>query len=131
MTVDHVHDGDTLWAVDSAGEKIKIRLIGVNTPEVTEPAECYSAEATTELIRLAPTASVVWAVPDREPTDRYGRELLYLWTADGTFINYELVEGGFGVALRVRPNDRYFSELKDAESSARAAGLGLWGACDR
>jgi micrococcal nuclease len=131
LTVDHVHDGDTLWAIDATGEPVKIRLIGVDTPEVSDPIECYAGQARDRLTELAPKKSMLWAIEDQEPVDRYGRALLYLWTEDGTFINLELVADGFGVALRVRPNDHFYPELKAAESSAKAEERGLWGACSR
>lgn len=34
---------------------------------------------------------VVW---DAEPTDRYGRDLVHLWTTDGTWVNGILLAEG-------------------------------------
>ena len=64
-----------------------------------------------------------------EKSDAYGRLLLYLWTSTGRFINFTLIAEGFGTALMVPPNDRYYPELRHAEALAGAQGLGLWASC--
>ncbi len=66
---------------------------------------------------------------DEDPFDRYDRLLLYLWTDDDVLINLSLVADGFGEAIRVGGNDRYFDLLRAAERDAQAAGLGMWGSC--
>lgn len=125
-TVTYVHDGDTIYLDDE-----KVRLIGVDTPEVGEHAECYGDEAR-ELARdLLPDGSTVWAIDDRERFDHYDRELLYVFTEDGIFVNLELVELGSAVAIRVGANDAYWPQLRAAERAAQDAGLGMWGACGR
>lgn len=129
VTVDYVHDGDTLFVVSASGERLKVRLIGVDTPEVGDGAECFGTEATDYLRVLLPVGSTAWVTPDAEALDRYGRSLFYLWTADGTFTNHALVAGGYGTALRIDPNDAYWPELSEAEAQAQNAGLGLWGGC--
>lgn len=137
MRVVSVHDGDTLTlqtdapdgvVVDSSAPVI-VRLIGIDTPEVYPVLECYGDEATAELKRLAPVGSTLLVAHDTGLLDRYDRSLFYLWTADGTFINLSLVDEGFAEAIEVQPNVAHFGELKDAESAARDADRGMWGAC--
>lgn len=123
-TVTYVHDGDTIYL---DGEKV--RLIGIDTPEVGESAECYGEEAR-ELARdLLPEGQRVWAIEDRDPYDHYDRWLLYVFTEDGIFVNLELVELGAAEAIRVGGNDAYWPELRDAQRSAQGMGLGMWGSC--
>lgn len=136
MLVDYVHDGDTLFLlpVDAAGnatgsDRVKVRLIGLDTPEVSDVPECFGQEATEQLRAMLPEGSAVWARADREPADTYGRSLLYLWTADGRFVNYELVAGGAAETLTVPPNDANADLLLAAETAARSSGAGRWGAC--
>ncbi len=136
MTVEHVHDGDTLFlrtdqpnALVPSTDAVKVRLIGIDTPEVGDGAECYGDEATLALRTLVPDGSTVWITADREPTDRFGRSLFYLWSDDGRFVNYELVEGGAAESLVIPPNDAYYPLLRAAEDAATAAGSGRWGAC--
>jgi micrococcal nuclease len=128
-TVNYVHDGDTLFLTTPADANLKVRLIGVDTPEVGDSAECYGDEATELLRSLLPEGSEVVVAPDVEPFDRYGRSLLYVFTPDGTFVNFELVRQGAGEALRVGENDAYYPELVEAQDAAADAALGIWGAC--
>lgn len=130
-TVAYVHDGDTLF-LDTPGGEVKVRLIGIDSPELADDdtaQECYGPEAAAELRRLLPEGTTVWALEDREPSDRYGRALLYLFTGDGVFVNRAMVLAGAAEAIRVGDNDRYWPELQDAERDARTAEVGMWLVC--
>lgn len=130
-TVTYVHDGDTLYLDDGSGET-KVRLIGIDAPELADrdtAEECFGPEATGILRMMLPEGAEVWTTHDVEAQDRFGRELLYLFTEDGTFVNRALVLAGAGEAIRVGPNDRYWPELQEAEADARTAGAGMWGVC--
>lgn len=122
-----ITDGDTLRLVVD-GEELRVRLTGVDTPELRD-AECFANEATDALAALAPVGSRIAYEYDEEERDQYDRELMYLFTADGTFINLELVEGGYARELHYSPNYRYRDQIEAAEAEAQAAGVGLWGAC--
>ncbi|TFD46050.1 thermonuclease [Cryobacterium sp. TMT1-2-1] len=136
MTVEHVHDGDTLFlrtnqpnAFVATTDTVKVRLVGIDTPEVGDRAECFGDEATRQLRTLLPDGSVTWITADSDPVDQYGRSLFYLWTEDGRFVNYELVAAGAAESLMIEPNDAYYPLLLAAEDAAAAAGAGMWGAC--
>lgn len=122
-----ITDGDTLRLVVD-GEELRVRLTGVDTPEL-RGSECFADEATDALARLAPVGSRIAFEYDEEERDRYDRELMYLFTSEGTFINLALVEGGYGRELHYSPNFRYRDQIESAEAAAQAAGAGLWGAC--
>lgn len=123
--VEYVHDGDTLFLDDGR----KVRLLGINTPEISDPPECYGAEATALLRALLPKGTPVWVAHDREPLDRYGRSLLFVYTDDGTNVNLELLSQGAATVEMYTPNLLLQDEARAAEDTARAAGLGLWGRC--
>ena len=127
-TVVSVTDGDTL-RLDVDGRELRVRLIGIDTPEVYPEVECFGPEAEAALAALAPPGSTIGFTYDRDPRDQYDRELLYLFTAEGTSINLELVAQGFAQAVLFEPNDRYWNELQAAERAAQDARLGLWGSC--
>lgn len=132
MTVVSVWDGDTLRAVPGDGAdtgEVRVRLLGIDTPELTPDEECWSLEARGALLDLLPVGSTAWGVADRDPVDRYERRLLYLWTDDGRFVNYELVAAGAAESLLVAPNGAHIDVFRQAEASARAAGIGRWGGC--
>ena len=136
MTVEYVHDGDTLFlradqpnALVATTDDVKVRLLGIDTPEVGDRAECFGDQATEQLRALLPEGSRTWVAADQDPTDRYGRSLFYLWTEDGRFVNYELVSGGAAESLTIAPNDAHFPLLRAAEEAAVSAGAGRWGVC--
>ncbi len=131
-TVVEVIDGDTV-VVDLAGRQETLRLIGVDTPETVDPdqpPECWGAEASAHTHKLLPPGTAVRLTRDVEARDRYDRLLVYLHRAeDGTFVNLELVEGGWADDYPYPPNTAHQRDLALAVSRARAQGLGLWGAC--
>jgi micrococcal nuclease len=72
-------DGDTV-VIEQNGAPVKVRLIGVDTPETVHPnrpVEAYGREAsrfTTNLLK----GEAVYLEHDHQKTDRYGRTLAYL-----------------------------------------------------
>ncbi len=124
-TIEYVHDGDTLFLTDGR----KVRLLGVDTPEVGENLECYGDEATALLRSLLPEGTHVRVLADTQALDQYGRSLLLLWQDDATFVNLALIQQGAAEAVVLEPNLLYASEFEAAEDAAQAAGLGLWGTC--
>ncbi|HET8957261.1 MAG TPA: thermonuclease family protein [Microcella sp.] len=122
-----ITDGDTLRLVVD-GEELRVRLTGIDTPELRE-SECFADEARDALAALAPVGSRIAFEYDDEQRDQYDRELMYLYAADGTFINLALVEGGYARELHYSPNYRYRDQIESADADALAAGAGLWGAC--
>lgn len=132
--VRHV-DGDTVWlrgrapGVLAEAADTKVRILEIDTPEVFGHRECYGEQASDFAARRLPLGAVVWTLPDRGLKDRYGRTLLYLWTADGSFYDEDAVREGYARAVLFAPNDRYIALLRMAETDARSAARGLWGAC--
>jgi micrococcal nuclease len=120
-------DGDTLW-LSRIG---KVRLIGVDTPEVYGQVECYGREASAFVKRLLPLGARVSYTLDVEERDRYGRALAYVYTGDGRFLNLVLVQRGYAQPLTIPPNDRFAGRFVAAARKARARRVGLWapGAC--
>jgi micrococcal nuclease len=131
-TVIEVVDGDTL-DVRLAGERERIRLLGVDTPETVKPdspVECYGPEASAHLRDLLAPGTDVLLQRDRQARDRFGRLLVYLWRAsDRRFVNQTLLEDGYAQLLVIEPNTARRPALAAAERSARAARRGLWGSC--
>ncbi|WP_310270321.1 thermonuclease family protein [Haloactinomyces albus] len=137
--VRRIVDGDTVeLAALAAGtalagtSPVEVRLLEIDTPETrdpSEPVQCYGREAAAHLTELIPVGSTVWVQRDEELKDQYDRYLLYLWNAEGTFVNLEMVRGGFAEAELYQPNDKYWDRISAAEVDARSAGENLWGVC--
>ncbi len=136
LTVRYVYDGDTLQLqakqpgphVDTTA-KIRVRLIGIDTPEVHPTTECFGPEAADRMRALAPVGSSLWVAPDQDGWDRYGRRLFFVWTPSGRLLNYDLVAEGYAEPVRIRPNVTLWPLLQRAGAQAKAAKRGLWAAC--
>ena len=124
-TIEYVHDGDTLFLDDGR----KVRMLGINTPEIGDNLECYGDEATNLLRLLLPEGTHVWVIPDIEPLDQYGRSLLFIYRDDATNINLEMLRQGAAEVEMYSPNLLLQADIEAAESAAIAAGAGMWGAC--
>ncbi len=123
--VEYVHDGDTLFLTDGR----KVRLLGIDTPEIGEHAECWGDVATQRLRSVLPEGTHVRTVADVRPLDKYGRSLLFLFTDDGALVNLDLVREGYAETVVLEPNVLWAAEFEAAEDTAQAAGLGIWTAC--
>jgi micrococcal nuclease len=115
-------DGDTLW-LSGIG---KVRLIGVDTPEVYGQAECYGHEASAFVERLLPLGSRVSYRLGVDPRDRYGRALAYVYLNDGRLLNMVLVRRGYAQPMTIPPNVELADRFAAAARSARRRGAGLW-----
>ncbi len=124
-TIEFVVDGDTVFLDDGR----KVRLLGIDTPEVGDNLECYGDEATAMLRQLLPEGAPVWVLPDIDPLDQYGRSLLFIYTDAATNVNLELVRRGAAEVVQYDPNVLLQDELRAAEREAQSVGAGLWGSC--
>ena len=131
-TVLRIVDGDTVDVVDDTRGKLRIRIIGLDTPETVKPAHavaCGGPEAT-EFARenLAGQRVAVITDPTQDLHDRYGRTLAYLVKAGNWDYSVEAVRAGMGRAYVYdhSPATRA-PQIAAAEDEARQAHRGLWG----
>lgn len=121
-------DGDTFWIDDGSEKGLKVRLIGVDTPETVhprKPVEYYGREASNFVKNLLHNKKVRLEF-DVDTTDRYGRLLAYVYLKNGTFLNEALVKRGYAKVSTVPPNVKYADYFKRLERFARKNDLGLW-----
>ena len=107
-----VIDGDTIDVRLDRGT-VRVRYIGVDTPERGEP--CY-AEAT-NYNRSLVQGKTLTLVRDTSDYGPYGRLLRYVY-ADGVFVNLALVQAGYAKASYYAPNGRHRHEFESAQRSA-------------
>jgi micrococcal nuclease len=128
--VDRVVDGDTFWASNSVSGEIKVRLIGLDAPEIHKTAKkeigFYGTESTNYLQQLIGGKNVKLEF-DAGKYDRYKRVLAYVYLEDGTFVNAELIRQGYATVLTVPPNVKYADEFVKLQRKARRSGRGMWG----
>ena len=109
----------------------RVRLVQIDAPELH--GDCYGKAALVMLRRLAPKGARIVLVrdPALDATDRYGRQLRYVF-ASGANVNLALVRQGAASPYFYRnERGRYAAELIDAVAGARAGRRGYWGACPR
>ena len=135
-----VSDGDTLvlrgiGAGPVPAAATKVRLIGVDTPEVfaservPDVPQCFGPEASRRTKLVLAEGTRVRVAGDREARDRFGRVLVYLWGPDGRNLEEDLLASGLARVFVVRPNTAHATHYAEVEQVARAARVGLWGAC--
>ncbi len=82
-----VVDGDTIDIRDDNRGRLRVRVLGIDTPETKKPGYtvgCWGPEAT-EFAKSTMVGQRVALVtdPTQDKTDRFGRTLAYLVRADG------------------------------------------------
>lgn len=96
-----VLDGDTI-SISIDRQTYRLRYIGIDTPE---DSASFSNEAT-EFNRKLVEGQQVTLEKDVSETDRYGRLLRYVYLADGTLVNAELVRLGLARAVAYSPDTK-------------------------
>lgn len=109
-----VYDGDTLTILHN-GEKIKVRLYGIDAPESNQN---YGKEATSHLLTLCPIGSnATLKIKDK---DKYNR-IVGIVFCNGIDVNANQVENGLAWAYK-----EYSLAYVHLEIQARLAHKGLW-----
>ena len=124
VKVHWVDDGDTIVVV--GGERV--RYLGINTPEVAhkdEPGEPFGDEAKAFNKKLVQGRWINLELAEQQ-RDPYGRLLAYVFLADGTFVNGELVRQGYAHLLRKQPKLRYWERLLALQRQALKKKKGMW-----
>ncbi len=134
-----VFDGDTIEVslIQDSRQKLltpnselrtyTVRLIGVDTPELShplKPVQYFAQEASSFTTKMVLGKKVKLEF-DLEREDKYGRLLAYVFLPDGRMLNAEIIKQGYGFAYTRFPF-RYMDEFRRYEREAREKGLGLW-----
>lgn len=125
----YVVDGDTI-IVEYEKEEVKVRLIGINTPESVASEEYLEKtgkentqegkEASEYVKELLKDVGEVWLEFDEDTSDDYGRLLAYVWmNSDSTSVEEHMLNGiilknGWAELMNIEPNSRYkdvFSQI--------------------
>lgn len=127
--VERVIDGDTI-VISKAGRSETIRLIGINTPEISGPytnEECYGPEASQYVAKLL-NNQYVYTMPDdtQDNRDKYDRLLRYVFIDENTHLNHQLVYEGYAFEYTYRTPYRYQQSFLEAQTAATDAARGLW-----
>ena len=128
-----VVDGDTVDVRLASGAQRRVRMLGIDTPEVYGGVECGGPAASRALARLLPVGTPVRLTsdPTQDKVDRYGRILRYVTKAStGRDMDYLQVRRGHArVYVYQHHPFRRVSAYRAAQQAAQAHHLGLWGSC--
>ena len=111
----------------------RVRLLGIDTPEVYGTVECGGPEASAWTTKYLPVETRVEleSDPSQSLVDQYGRQLRYVTKlANGVDVNRRLVARGWAT-LFVWHDDPFqrVASYRKALSRAQDAERGLWGMC--
>lgn len=139
--VTSITDGDTFRALVD-GKEEKIRLIGIDTPEIHDNRQ---SQRQTELLKkdleailmlgalakkyvesLVHVGDTVKLELDVQIRDRYSRLLSYVYLKDRRMLNELIVANGYGFASTYPPNIKYQERFSNAQREANINGKGLW-----
>lgn len=125
VVVASISDGDTLTLKDGR----RVRLIGINTPELRPPGrgqEPFASEAKRALEMAVKKGDQAYLVTDRETRDRHGRTLGHLFNRKGENLEARLLASGLAWHVAVPPNLALADCLAAVEQRARSQKLGVW-----
>jgi micrococcal nuclease len=124
-----VVDGDT-FDVEVDGQTKRIRVIGINTPEVVDPrktVECFGKEASEKAKSILLGKKVnLERDPTQGDTDKYGRLLRYVFLEDGTDFGLLMIKQGYAYEYTYNFPYKYQNEYKKAQKQAEELKIGLW-----
>lgn len=130
VSLKRVVDGDTLIVTNSDGEDLRVRLIGIDTPESVHPDESkntiegdLASEYTKSLLEVG---QILYLEYDVDQLDVYNRTLAYVWLTNdinlsniesisNDMLNAKLVADGYAVAKRFAPNVKYAEIFENLE----------------
>lgn len=131
-TITRVVDGDTVHATDARGSAVKVRVLGIDTPETRDPRKpvgCFGPEASEFAKKTLLNQRVTLVTdPTQGVVDRYKRVLAYIRLADGRDYSIEAARAGMARSYVYdrKPVAEYVA-IEAAQAEAKAARRGLWG----
>lgn len=129
FSVVKVIDGDTI-DVSISGKIERIRLIGVDTPEIVDPRktiQCFGKEASEKVHKLLDGKKVSLETDlSQGDKDKYSRLLRHVFTEDNINVAHELILSGFAHEYTYSTPYKYQKEFKEAQQFAEKNQLGLW-----
>jgi micrococcal nuclease len=122
-----VYDGDTIKVKFTDGSERKVRLIGVDAPEINDKREdvLFRALMAKRFVFFYLYRENIKLTYDLELEDNYGRILAYIWTEGEGLFNKFIISEGFASVFQYFPF-RYKNEFIEAEQKARRLEKGLW-----
>ena len=120
--LERVVDGDTIIVHDPDGNRLRVRLTGINAPESVHEDESKNTEegrqASAFMKELLEDVEVVYLEYDEAQFDQYERTLAYVWIdIDGTYVmvNEIMLATDYAEPVYIKPNLRYADIFRQYE----------------
>ena len=121
--LERVVDGDTIIVHDPDGNRLRVRLTGINAPESVLEDESKNTEegrdASKFLKELLADVKTVYLEYDEGRYDQYERTLAYVWIDTGTtyiMVNEIMLATGHAKPVYIKPNLRYADTFRQYEN---------------
>lgn len=128
-TVVRITDGDTVTVKFADGVERRVRLIGVDCPEIDDSREdvAFHAFLATRFAFHHLYRRDVRLTYDFSPLDEHGRVLAYIWPGEDMLFNDFIIRQGFAAAFLKYPYRKdYQKRFRAAEAEARKENRGFW-----
>ncbi|HOO55940.1 MAG TPA: thermonuclease family protein [bacterium] len=127
----HVIDGDTIVVIYGISRE-KVRLIGIDTPEIERPDHKgeYCAQEALGFTRSIAEGQIARIEFDTEKRDKYGRLLGYVYIMSDEkeiFLNEQLIKKGLARTMSIPPNTLHADRFSRLQKEAASAKIGIWG----
>ena len=120
--LERVVDGDTIIVHNPEGDRLRVRLTGINAEESVHEDESKNTdkgrEASQFMKDLLADVDVVYLEYDVEEFDQYDRTLAYVWIeTEGTYImvNEIMLATDYAEPVYIKPNLRYADDFRRYE----------------
>ena len=117
--LERVVDGDTIIVHDPDGNRLRVRLTGINAPESVHEDESNEKQHTMLFWKeLLEDVDVVYLEYDEAQFDQYERTLAYVWIdIDGTYVmvNEIMLATDYAEPVYIKPNLRYADVFRQYE----------------
>lgn len=128
VTLDRSVDGDTAYFTDLSGDYIKVRFLGVDTPESTKTHEAWGKAASKFTANILKNAKEIVLYQEEQKKDAYDRHLAFVF-ADGVLVNLYLVQEAYSNST-LSSSSRYFDIFTTASLEVSKTGRRFWGELD-
>ena len=117
-----VTDGDTIKVYNTEYGQVKIRLYGIDTPEMGQPYGMATRKHLAYLILIASGATVEI---ETVTTDEYGRTVGVVWGNESN-INQQMIQAGYAWVYQKYCDKPFCESWMALENEAKTDKEGLW-----
>lgn len=126
VTLNKCVDGDTAY-FNLNKEVIKTRFLAIDTPESTNEIEEYGKEASNFTCNELTNADKIEIEYDENSTktDKYNRDLVWVWV-DDELLQETLLKEGLAEVKYLYGDYKYTAHLQDIETEAKESKIKIW-----